>query len=307
MIAHCQNLTADRALGKEWERNFCRLAADYGFMFSPLQIGHNGSAVAYTRTDQKWNKFTLPDDRPSHPGQHHEIKHKNPTRDGWDSKSTGSTHGGLLLRQHGSTCSTQSTTTTHPAGEMAPNWIEHWLTVRVEDSGHARKQQLASYVNNKRRTHRVLLDKPGSCGLPRRACWNETAQAAALSPDELTNGNSDSRVTMSYSKTIIVGNLGADAEMRYTPSGAAVSNFRVAVNERWNNREGQPQEKTTWFRVAVWGKQAEAINQYLVKGKQVLVEGSVEASAHTGQHSETGLDERDVRLWASASGNNGGT
>ena len=80
---------------------------------------------------------------------------------------------------------------------------------------------------------------------------------------------------MSYSKTIIVGNLGADAEMRYTPSGAAVSNFRVAVNERWNDREGQPQEKTTWFRVALWGKQAEACNQYLAKGRMVLVEGEL--------------------------------
>lgn len=86
-----------------------------------------------------------------------------------------------------------------------------------------------------------------------------------------------------YQTCIIVGNLGSDAEMRYSPSGQAISNFRVAVNERWNDRDGQPQEKTTWFRVAVWGRQAEALNQYLVKGKQVLVEGSVEASAYTAQ------------------------
>ncbi len=117
---------------------------------------------------------------------------------------------------------------------------------------------------------------------------------------------------MSYSKTIIVGNLGADAEMRYTPSGAAVSNFRVAVNERWNDREGQPQEKTTWFRVALWGKQAEAINQYLVKGKEVLVEGSVEASAYTAQDgtAKAGLElrARDVRLLGGREGGgNGGT
>jgi len=97
-----------------------------------------------------------------------------------------------------------------------------------------------------------------------------------------------------YSKTIIVGNLGADAEMRYTPSGAAVSNFRVAVNERWNDREGQPQEKTTWFRVALWGKQAEAISKYLTKGRQVLVEGDVTARAYMGKDGEpkAGLELR---------------
>jgi len=103
-----------------------------------------------------------------------------------------------------------------------------------------------------------------------------------------------------YQTCIIVGNLGADAEMRYTPSGTAVSNFRVAVNERWTDREGQPQEKTTWFRVAVWGRQAEAINQYLVKGKQVLVEGTIDASAYTAQDGtpRAGLElrARNVRL-----------
>lgn len=103
-----------------------------------------------------------------------------------------------------------------------------------------------------------------------------------------------------YASTTIVGNLGRDAEMRYTPSGTAVSNFRVAVNERWTDREGQPQEKTTWFRVAVWGRQAEAINQYLVKGKQVLVEGTIDASAYTAQDGtpRAGLElrARNVRL-----------
>lgn len=103
-----------------------------------------------------------------------------------------------------------------------------------------------------------------------------------------------------YASTTIVGNLGADAEMRYTPSGTAVSNFRVAVNERWNDRDGQPQEKTTWFRVAVWGKQAEAINQYLVKGRLVLVEGTVEARAYTAKdgtpRAALELRARDVRF-----------
>jgi single-strand DNA-binding protein len=76
-----------------------------------------------------------------------------------------------------------------------------------------------------------------------------------------------------YQRFIIVGNLGADPEMRYTPSGTPVTNFSVATNRRWTDAEGQPQEETTWFRVVAWRKQAELCNQYLSKGRQVLVEG----------------------------------
>jgi len=82
-----------------------------------------------------------------------------------------------------------------------------------------------------------------------------------------------------YQNTIIVGNLGRDPEMRYTPSGVAVTNFNVAVNEKWTDRDGQAQERTVWFRVAAWSKLAEVCNQYLSKGRQVLVEGRVSASA----------------------------
>ena len=82
-----------------------------------------------------------------------------------------------------------------------------------------------------------------------------------------------------YQKTIIVGNLGQDPEMRYTPSGVPVTHFSVAVDERWTDRDGQPQEHTTWFRVTAWRKWAELCNQYLSKGRQVLVEGRVSASA----------------------------
>ncbi len=86
-----------------------------------------------------------------------------------------------------------------------------------------------------------------------------------------------------YQKTIIVGNLGRDPEMRYTPSGTAVTNFSVAVSRRWTGRDGTQQEKTTWFRVAAWEKLAELSNQYLSKGRRVLVEGEVDASAWQGQ------------------------
>ena len=76
-----------------------------------------------------------------------------------------------------------------------------------------------------------------------------------------------------YHTIILVGNLGRDPEMRYTPSGQAVTNLSVASNRKWNNSQGEPQEETIWFRVSVWGKSAEACNTYLAKGKKVLVEG----------------------------------
>ena len=80
----------------------------------------------------------------------------------------------------------------------------------------------------------------------------------------------------SVNKAIIVGNLGRDAEVRYTPGGTAVANISVATTETWNDKSGQRQEKTEWHRVAIWGKTAEAIGEYLTKGRQVDVEGRSE-------------------------------
>lgn len=85
-----------------------------------------------------------------------------------------------------------------------------------------------------------------------------------------------------YQKIIIIGNLGRDPEMRYMPDGTAVTNLSVATNRRWNDRNGQPAEETTWFRVSVWGRQAEAANEYLSKGRQVLVEGRLRVDPNTG-------------------------
>ncbi|MGH2536806.1 MAG: single-stranded DNA-binding protein, partial [Candidatus Promineifilaceae bacterium] len=88
---------------------------------------------------------------------------------------------------------------------------------------------------------------------------------------------------MSYLKLVIVGNLGRDPEMRYLPSGQAVANLSVAANRRWTDQAtGQPQEEVCWFRVSVWGKQAEAANQYLRKGRQVLIEGRLRPDPSTG-------------------------
>lgn len=85
-----------------------------------------------------------------------------------------------------------------------------------------------------------------------------------------------------YQKVVIVGNLGTDPELRYTQSGQGVCNFSVATNRRWTGGDGQLQEETVWFRVSVWGKQAETCNQYLEKGRQVLCEGRLTVDRESG-------------------------
>lgn len=85
-----------------------------------------------------------------------------------------------------------------------------------------------------------------------------------------------------FQKTVIIGNLGGDPEMRYMPDGTAVTNFSVATNRKWKDQEGQLIEEVTWFRVSVWGKQAEACNKYLAKGRQVYVEGRLKSDPKTG-------------------------
>jgi single-strand DNA-binding protein len=80
----------------------------------------------------------------------------------------------------------------------------------------------------------------------------------------------------SVNKVILVGNLGRDAELRYTPGGAAVATLNMATTEVWNDKGGQRQEKTEWHRVVLWGKTAESLNEYLTKGKQIYVEGRLQ-------------------------------
>ena len=80
----------------------------------------------------------------------------------------------------------------------------------------------------------------------------------------------------SVNKVILVGNLGRDAELRYTPGGAAVATLNMATTETWNDKSGQKQEKTEWHRVVFWGKVAESLTEYLTKGKQVYIEGRLE-------------------------------
>jgi len=81
-------------------------------------------------------------------------------------------------------------------------------------------------------------------------------------------------------KVILVGNLGADPDMRYTPSGQGVCELRVATSESWNDKNGQRQERTEWHRVVVWGKRAEVCSKYLAKGRQVYVEGRIQTRTY---------------------------
>jgi single-strand DNA-binding protein len=78
---------------------------------------------------------------------------------------------------------------------------------------------------------------------------------------------------MSFNKITVVGNLGRDPELRYTPQGNAVCNFSMATNEKRRDKSGESQDITTWFRITLWGKQAENASKYLTKGSSVYIEG----------------------------------
>lgn len=85
-----------------------------------------------------------------------------------------------------------------------------------------------------------------------------------------------------FHTVIIAGNVGRDAEMRYTPSGQAVASFSVATNRQYTASNGEQVKETIWFRISAWGKQAEVCNQYVKKGMKVLVEGRLTADPSTG-------------------------
>lgn len=81
---------------------------------------------------------------------------------------------------------------------------------------------------------------------------------------------------MSVNKAIIIGHLGRVPEVRFTPNGRALCKFPVASTEKWTDNDGNKQERTEWFNIVVWGKQAEIAGQYLSKGKQVYIDGSIQ-------------------------------
>lgn len=86
---------------------------------------------------------------------------------------------------------------------------------------------------------------------------------------------------MSFNKITLVGNLGRDPELRYTPQGTAVCNFSIATNEKRKDKTGDLQDVTTWFRVTLWNKQAENAAKYLTKGSQIYIEGRLRVEEWT--------------------------
>ena len=86
---------------------------------------------------------------------------------------------------------------------------------------------------------------------------------------------------MSFNKVILVGNLGRDPELRYTPQGTPVCSFTMATNERRKDKTGEMQDHTTWFRVTLWGRQAETASQYLTKGRPIYIEGRLRVDEWT--------------------------
>ena len=88
---------------------------------------------------------------------------------------------------------------------------------------------------------------------------------------------------MSFNRIILVGNLGRDPELKYTPQGTPVCTFSLATNERRKDPQGAPKDLTTWFRVTLWGRQAETAAQYLQKGRAVYVEGRLRVEEYTGK------------------------
>jgi single-strand DNA-binding protein len=107
-------------------------------------------------------------------------------------------------------------------------------------------------------------------------------------------------------KVILVGNLGKDPEVRFTANGRAVARFPVATSERWTDPDGNRQERTEWHNVVVWGKQAETCGQYLAKGRQVFVEGSIRSRQYDDKDGNkryiTEIVARDVRFLGGSRG-----
>ena len=90
----------------------------------------------------------------------------------------------------------------------------------------------------------------------------------------------------SVNKAILVGNLGRDAEMRFTAGGTAVATVSLATTERFTDRDGQKREETQWHRIVIWGKTAESLQEYLTKGKQIYVEGRIETKEWTNKEGQ---------------------
>lgn len=90
-----------------------------------------------------------------------------------------------------------------------------------------------------------------------------------------------------FNKIMVIGNLGTDPEMRYTPSGAPVTSFRIAVSRSYNSQDGERRQETEWFTVVAWRNLAEQVNQYLSKGQKAFVEGRLQSNSFQRSDGQT--------------------
>ena len=100
----------------------------------------------------------------------------------------------------------------------------------------------------------------------------------------------------SVNKVILIGNLGRDPEVRYTPSGTAVANFSLATTENWTNKDGEKQSRTEWHRIVAWGRLGETCGEYLSKGSQVYIEGSIQTNEWEDQEGNK-RKTTEIRAW----------
>jgi len=100
-----------------------------------------------------------------------------------------------------------------------------------------------------------------------------------------------------YQKVILIGRLGRDPEMRYTADGTPVTSFSVATDRKWTDASGQPQQRTTWFKVSAWRRLAETCNQYLTKGRLVFIEGELSEPKPYQGRDGTWRASLDVTAW----------
>ena len=114
----------------------------------------------------------------------------------------------------------------------------------------------------------------------------------------------------SVNKAILVGNLGRDAEMRFTAGGTPVATVSIATTERFTDRDGQKREDTQWHRIVIWGKTAESLHEYLTKGKQIYVEGRIEYRQWQDKDGQTRysteINVRELLMLGGARGGGGG-
>lgn len=103
---------------------------------------------------------------------------------------------------------------------------------------------------------------------------------------------------MTLNQILLIGRAGTDPQMRYTPSGTAVTDFRLAVNNPSRGQDGEWQDNTEWFTVTAWDRQAESVNQFLAKGRRVFVEGRLSTNTFTGNDGQqrTSLEVRAFRV-----------